>query len=90
MLDTYLDFYESRSGVREAALHDPLAAAIALGAIEPAVVKDPGIEVALTGEERGWTRPVPWGPHVRVVTELAEPAGPAIIKRVLAGAEPRA
>ncbi|XVU20759.1 nucleoside hydrolase [Actinoplanes sp. CA-054009] len=35
MLPAYLDFYEGRTGSRAVPLHDPLAAAIAVGEIEP-------------------------------------------------------
>ncbi|MFT4263673.1 MAG: nucleoside hydrolase, partial [Nocardioides sp.] len=56
MLDCYLDFYEQVSGVREAVLHDPLAAAVAAGDVEVSldalthVVVDTG-----TGPTRGAT-----------------------------------
>ncbi|SNY45831.1 nucleoside hydrolase [Paractinoplanes atraurantiacus] len=41
MLPAYLDFYEDRTGSRAVPLHDPLAAAIAVGEIEP--TSSPGL-----------------------------------------------
>jgi purine nucleosidase len=90
MLPVYFDAYEERFEGREIALHDPLAAAIALGDVTPAdaPMLKLGVDPA-TGqvvEEAGA------GPRVRVVLSLTAPAGPTMLSRLLsvAGAGSRA
>lgn len=55
MLDTYLDAYCSILGVRECALHDPLAAMVADRGVRVAAAQETGINVVLEGPERGRT-----------------------------------
>ncbi|MEV6848271.1 nucleoside hydrolase [Actinoplanes sp. NPDC051411] len=89
MLPVYFDAYEARFEEREIALHDPLAAAIAVGDVTPAdapLLKlgvDPATGQVL--EETGE------GPRVRVVLSLTAPAGPLMLDRLLraAGASPQ-
>ena len=57
MLEHYINFYEGVMGVRRAPLHDPLAAAIAIGEIERLEVREASIEVVLDGQDRGRTSP---------------------------------
>lgn len=56
MLDTYFDFYVSILGVRGCALHDPLAAAVGIGAATVSVGPRVHVEVDCTsGPSRGRT-----------------------------------
>ncbi len=56
MLDTYFTFYESIFGRRMCALHDPLAAAIAIGAVKlPVAPVVPVVVDATKGPGRGQT-----------------------------------
>ncbi|MFF5081461.1 nucleoside hydrolase [Actinoplanes sp. NPDC000266] len=72
MLPAYLDFYEGRTGSRAVPLHDPLAAAIAVGALEPTDAPSLPLRVAADGHisETG-------DKTVRVV--LAAPAATSMI-----------
>ncbi|MFI6071502.1 nucleoside hydrolase [Actinoplanes sp. NPDC051343] len=84
MLPVYFDAYETRFEEREIALHDPLAAAVAVGDVTPgdAPLLKLGVDPA-TGrvvQEAGA------GPRVRVVLSLTAPAGPAMLDRLLRGA----
>lgn len=94
MLDFYLDFYATVFGERRCALHDPLAAALACGAVEitdgPTVPVTVGLE---DGPDRGRTAAeIPEGPdghgdveggNTRVVLSLAEPFAPQLLARLL-------
>lgn len=94
MLDHYLGYYEKVLGVRECALHDPLAAAIVAGEIEP--THAPAVPVLVDdtdGPGRGQTicdlrsqisgeADVP-GAHVRVVLATDRPLGPLLRQRLL-------
>jgi purine nucleosidase len=81
MLPVYFDFYESRFGVREIPLHDPLAAGIAIGELTPDDAPELGLRIDLgTGqviEDPGATS------RVRVVLSLSAPAGPVILRRLI-------
>ena len=79
MTTVYYDFYEPELGVREIPLHDPLAAAIAIGGLTPSDAPELPLRVDLEGaiEED------PSGARVRVVLALAEAGGPAILRRLL-------
>jgi purine nucleosidase len=93
-LDLYFDFYVSVYGERSCALHDPLAAALAVGVIHAtnapavqAVVDDtqgPGRGQTicdLRGQRQG---PVDQpGAHLRVVLDTDQPLGPHLMERLL-------
>ena len=94
ILDLYFEFYVDLYGHRSCALHDPLAAAIAVGVVTATVA--PAVEVIvddgngpgrgqtiadLRGQRRG-PRDQP-GAHVRVVLETDRLLGPVLIERVL-------
>jgi len=95
MLDLYFDFYLELYGRRSCALHDPLAAAIAVGSIKP--LRAPAVPIVvdttqgpgrgqticdLRGQRRG---PVDHpGVRTRVVLETDRPLGPDLIQRLLA------
>lgn len=97
MLDGYFDFYVEEYGRRCSALHDPLAAAIAVGGVFARVA--PAVDVvvdATTGPGRGQTicdlrgqragavdRP---GAHVRVVLETDGDLAPHLLQRLARGA----
>lgn len=98
MLDLYFDFYVPFYGMRSCALHDPMAAAIAVGGIRAA--RAPAVEIVMDtthGPGRGQMicdlrgqrlGPVDQpGARHRVVLELAEPLGPHLIER-LTGFDP--
>lgn len=93
MLDFYFDFYTDLYGHRGSALHDPLAAAIAVGAITP--TNAPAIELVVDdtqGPGRGRTiadlRGQRLGPvdqpgrRTRVVLDTDQPFGPLLIDRL--------
>ena len=94
ILDLYFGFYVAEYGRKLCALHDPLAAAIAVGQIRatrapsvPVVVDDtqgPGRGQTicdLRGQRNG---PVDVeGAHVRVVLDTDQPLGPVLLKRLL-------
>lgn len=80
MLDVYFEFYEDTFGRRTSALHDPLAAAIAAGAVLATLAPIVGVVVdSTTGPGRGQTicdlrgrfvdYPPQPGAHTRVVLE---------------------
>ena len=94
VLDLYFGFYVDLYGRRGCALHDPLAAAIAVGGIVP--TKAPAVPVVvddtdgpgrgqticdLRGQRRG-PRDAP-GAHVRVVLDTDQQLGPQLIERLL-------
>lgn len=94
ILDLYFGFYLGEYGRRMCALHDPLAAAIAVGQIiatrapnVPVVVDDtqgPGRGQTicdLRGQRTG-ARDVE-GAHVRVVLATDQPLGPVLLERLL-------
>lgn len=97
MLDVYFDFYIPFYGTRSCALHDPLAAAIAVGGVR--AVNAPAVAIAVDttdGPGRGQTicdlrgqrlgavdQP---GQRTRVVLATGEPLGPHLVDRILAPA----
>ena len=80
MLPAYFDFYEPRLGERTVPLHDPLAAAFAVGDVHASEAPDLGVRVDLA---TGRTAEDPAARHLRVVLALTEPAGPVILGRLL-------
>ncbi len=82
MLHRYIDFYETVDHVRRAPLHDPLAAAIAAGEVEPTVRETP-LDVMVDGAEHGRTVPAAQGPVVQVVVGADEAAADVIRNRIL-------
>jgi len=85
MLLAYFDYYEPVLGERRVPLHDPLAAGIAVGDLEPADAPSLGLRVDTgTGAERGRIAEDAGAAHrTRVVLSLARPAGPVILARIL-------
>lgn len=94
ILDLYYDFYRGTYGFRAAALHDPLAAAIAVGdiALRTAPVVNVTVD-ASHGPGRGQTicdlrglwigYPEQPGAHCRVVLELEQDFAPQLMERLL-------
>jgi purine nucleosidase len=95
ILDLYLDFYVAEYGRRCCALHDPLAAAMAVGQI--IATRAPQVQVVVDdtqGPGRGQTicdlRGQRNGPvddpdaHVRVVLDTDQPLRPLLLERLLA------
>ncbi|WP_262059795.1 nucleoside hydrolase [Streptomyces sp. STR69] len=94
MLNLYFDFYRSTYGRRCCAIHDPLAAAIAVGGVKPTLAPVVDVVVDAThGPGRGQTicdlrgryldYPAQPGAHCRVVLE-ADPSAPAhLVERLL-------
>jgi purine nucleosidase len=82
MLHRYIDFYETVDHVRRAPLHDPLAAAIAAGEVEPTVRETP-LDVVVDGAEHGRTVPAAQGPVVQVVVGADDAAADVIRNRIL-------
>jgi len=80
MVPVYFDWYEPELGVREIPLHDPLAAAIAVGDLTPSDAPQLPLRVDLEGAVR---EDPSARSSVRVVFALAEPGGPAILRRLL-------
>jgi purine nucleosidase len=94
ILDLYFEFYVELYGRRSCALHDPLAAAIAVGGVIATVA--PAVDVVVDdtdGPGRGQTicdlrgqrqgpRDQP-GAHVRVVLETDVRLGPQLLERIL-------
>lgn len=94
MLDHYFDFYVTEYGRRSSALHDPLAAALAVGGVRAVVAPAVPVEVDATdGPGRGQTicdlrgqRPGPVdrpGAHVRVVLRTEPDLAAHLLERVL-------
>jgi purine nucleosidase len=94
MLDIYFDFYVQFFGRRMCALHDPLAAAIAVGDLRLSSAPVVHVEVDTTsGPGRGQTiaelrgrflgHPEQQGAHTRVVLSVAEPFTPKLISAIL-------
>jgi len=80
MLPVYFDFYEPVLGERRIPLHDPLAAAIAVGELTPVEAPELGLRVEpgsarVVADEGAPTR-------VRVVLSVDRPAGPVILERI--------
>lgn len=98
MLDAYFDFYVGILGARGCALHDPLAAAVGIGAVTVSVAPRVHVEVDCTsGPSRGRTvadlrdhllgyRDQP-GAHCRVVLAIDDPF-PEHLRAVLIGLTP--
>ncbi|MFT4286860.1 nucleoside hydrolase [Nocardioides sp.] len=93
MLDTYFAFYEPILGFRGSALHDPMATAIATGALAPLLAPTVHVSVDTTdGPGRGQTiadlrgcyrgYPEQAGAHCRVVLDV-EPFAPLLLDRLL-------
>ncbi len=94
MLDHYFEFYVELYGSRCSALHDPLAAALAVGGVSasraPAVASlvddtdGPGRGQTICDLRNQRQGPVDAdGAHVRVVLELDQPLGPHLMERLL-------
>jgi len=94
MLEHYFDFYVAEYGRRCSALHDPLAAALAVGGIRARVVPSVPVEVdASRGPGRGQTicdlrgqragTVDREGAHVRVVLQTEEQLAPHLLERLL-------
>jgi purine nucleosidase len=81
MLPTYFDAYETRFESREIALHDPLAAGIAVGDLTPA--EAPSLKLGVDPATGQILEQPGAGPRVRVVLSLTEPAAPAMLQRLL-------
>lgn len=94
MLDLYFNFYVDLYGKRCSALHDPLAAALAVGGVRPD--NGPTVEALVDdthGPGRGQTicdlRGQRLGPvdadgaHVQVVLTIDQPLGPHLMQRLL-------
>ena len=94
ILDLYFDFYVAEYGRKLCALHDPLAAAIAVGQITatrapnvPVVVDDTdgpgrGQTICDLRGQRNGPKDVE-GAHVRVVLDTDQPLGPVLLQRLL-------
>lgn len=91
VLDFYFDFHVDVYGRRCSALHDPLAAAIGAGGIEPALAPVVNVEVdATNGPGRGQTIcslggkylgfPTQEGAHCRVALEIGTPVAPHLVE----------
>nr|WP_209068238.1 nucleoside hydrolase [Arthrobacter pigmenti] len=94
MLAHYSGFYEGIFGRRCCAMHDPLAAAIAVGSVALRTAPVVSVDVDTTsGPGRGQTvcdlrgqylgYPVQAGAHCRVVLELEEQFAPHLVERLL-------
>lgn len=94
MLDFYFDFYVELYGRRCSALHDPLAAAIAVGGVHATVAPAVGVVIDATdGPGRGQTicdlrgqrlGPVDQpGARVRVVQATDRPLAPELVDRLV-------
>jgi purine nucleosidase len=94
MLDIYFDYYVPLYGTRSCALHDPIAAAIAVGKVR--ALRMPAVEITVdttNGPGRGQTicdlrgqrlGPVDQqGARHRVVLELDQPLGAHLVDRLL-------
>lgn len=94
MLDLYFGFYVQTYGRRCAALHDPLAVAIAVGDVVPTVAPTVHVEVDSTdgpgrgqticdlrGNHRGF--PAQPGAHVSVVLQSGTDFGERLVQRIV-------
>lgn len=94
MLDLYTGFYVHTYGRRCAALHDPLAVAIAVGDVVPTLAPSVQVEVDSTdgpgrgqticdlrGNHRGF--PAQIGAHVRVVLQTGTDFGQRLVERII-------
>jgi purine nucleosidase len=81
MLPVYFDSYEPRLGERAIPLHDPLAAAIVVGLLQPADAPTLGLQVDLRESAVRESAQAP--AQARVVFSLDRPAGPVILERIL-------
>jgi purine nucleosidase len=92
MLRHYVGFYESIGFHRRAPLHDPLAAAIAVGEVAATRVRETTLDVLLEPENHGQTvaTDTPGVPTIGVVVDT-EPAAAAVIREriMTAAALPR-
>lgn len=101
VLDLYFNFYVALYGTRSCALHDPLAAALAVGGVR--ATNAPAVSVVVdtgSGPGRGQTicdlrgqrlGPVDQpGAHVRVVLATDQPLAPHLMQRLLAAPADRA
>lgn len=91
MFNTYFSFYETKLGMRAAPLHDPLAAAIAVGDVEvTAALYEPLAVDTTRSPQRGQTRvrnstmPAPW---CRTVIQASPSAAAKILQTVLTSTE---
>jgi len=94
MLGHYTEYYRQVLGRRATALHDPLAAAIACGAVIPTLAPTVHVEVDDThGPGRGQTicdlrgrfrnHPPQPGAHCTVVLEIAGAFAPVLLERIV-------
>ncbi|GAA1738619.1 nucleoside hydrolase [Isoptericola hypogeus] len=94
LLDLYFAFYVTTFGRRCSALHDPLAAAIAVGGVTPTVAPRVHVEVDVSqGPGRGQTlcdlrglyagHPDQAGARCRVVLATDRPLAPHLVERLL-------
>ena len=94
MLDTYFDFYVRVFGRRVSVLHDPLAAAVALGDLRLDSAPTVHVEIDTTdGPSRGQTvsdlrgrfrgHPVTERARTRIVLSVAEPFAPKLMAALL-------
>jgi inosine-uridine nucleoside N-ribohydrolase len=79
MLPVYFDSYQPRLGERVIPLHDPLAAAITVGALVP--VDAPALNLRVDQRDAAVREAGP--ASARVVFSLDRPAGPVILDRIL-------
>jgi purine nucleosidase len=92
MLGTYFDFYERVFGIRQCALHDPLAAIVAAGTVGVTTNLRPSeISVVIDGPDRGLTlahdSPDPRQER-RIVQDVAEPASQTLLRQLRAHSWP--
>jgi purine nucleosidase len=82
----YYDFYEPSIGAREIPLHDPTAAAVAVGLLTPSDAPVLGLRV---DPDSGAVIEDPSAPaQVRVVFDVDGQAGPMILRAILSGDRP--
>lgn len=81
MLPLYFESYEPRLGERVVPLHDPLAAAIAVGLLQPADAPVLGLRVDPSDASVRETDDAPG--RARVVFSMDRPAGPVILDKIL-------
>ncbi|MEV4641894.1 nucleoside hydrolase [Actinoplanes sp. NPDC049548] len=86
MLTAYFDHYERVLGERRVPLHDPLAAAVLVGAVTPADAPMLGLRVDASALRGQVTEDPAAQQRTRVVLSLTEPAAPVLRRLILAGA----